>query len=342
MNNRNLVSMGTVCVALLVSGMTLNAEERGRSLKIIEVKRIWDKAPHNAFTDLVRFNDQWFCAFREGRSHVSDDGKVRVIRSEDGVEWRSVALMEWDGGDVRDPKLSITATGQLMLNGAVRFLQPVDGNRHQSVTWLSDNGENWSKPFACASGLGTWRWSVTWHKGVAYSFGYSGKDKGGCLYSSKDGKTWETIKAKVYPEGEYGANETSLLCLENDTAYCLLRRDVGSRATGLLGISNPPYTDWEWKCLGVRIGGPKMIRLSNGRLLAAVRLYGGEGWQPAHTSLGWIDPESGRFTEALKLPSGGDTSYAGLVLYDDLLWVSYYSSHKGKTAIYLTKVKIDM
>ena len=178
MNNRNLVCMGTVCVALLFSGMTLNAEESRRALKIIEVKRIWDKAPHNAFTDLVRFNDRWFCAFREGRSHVSDDGKVRVLRSEDGVEWRSVALMEWDGGDVRDPKLSITATGQLMLNGAVRFLQPVDGNRQQSVTWLSDNGENWSKPFACASGLGTWRWSVTWHKGVAYSFGYSGKDKG--------------------------------------------------------------------------------------------------------------------------------------------------------------------
>ncbi len=45
--------------------------------------------------------------------------------------------------------------------------------------------------------------------------------------------------------------------------------------------------------------------------------------------------------KALKLPSGGDTSYAGLVLHNGLLWVSYYSSHEEKTAIYLAKVKLD-
>ena len=42
----------------------------------------------------------------------------------------------------------------------------------------------------------------------------------------------------------------------------------------------------------------------------------------------------------LKLPSGGDTSYAGLVWHDGLLWVSYYSSHEGKTSIYLAKVRL--
>ena len=37
---------------------------------------------------------------------------------------------------------------------------------------------------------------------------------------------------------------------------------------------------------------------------------------------------------------GGDTSYAGLVWREDLLWISYYSSHEGKTSIYLAKVSI--
>ena len=50
---------------------------------------------------------------------------------------------------------------------------------------------------------------------------------------------------------------------------------------------------------------------------------------------------NGKLTEALKLPSGGDTSYAGLVWHDGLLWISYYSSHEGKTNIYLAKVRID-
>jgi hypothetical protein len=41
-----------------------------------------------------------------------------------------------------------------------------------------------------------------------------------------------------------------------------------------------------------------------------------------------------------KLPSGGDTSYAGLVWHDGVLWVSYYSSHEGKSAVYLAKVNV--
>ena len=45
--------------------------------------------------------------------------------------------------------------------------------------------------------------------------------------------------------------------------------------------------------------------------------------------------------EVLELPSGGDTSYAGMVLKDGILWVSYYSSHEGKTSIYLAKVGIE-
>jgi hypothetical protein len=40
-----------------------------------------------------------------------------------------------------------------------------------------------------------------------------------------------------------------------------------------------------------------------------------------------------------KFPPGGDTSYLDLVWYNDLLYVSYYSSHQGKTSIYLAQIK---
>ena len=40
------------------------------------------------------------------------------------------------------------------------------------------------------------------------------------------------------------------------------------------------------------------------------------------------------------LPSGGDCSYPGLVWHENLLWMSYYSSHEDNhTSIYLAKVK---
>ena len=54
----------------------------------------------------------------------------------------------------------------------------------------------------------------------------------------------------------------------------------------------------------------------------------------------WLDPEAGRLEEFLTLPSGGDTSYAGLAWHDGRLWVSYYSSHEGKASIYLAQVKL--
>ena len=41
----------------------------------------------------------------------------------------------------------------------------------------------------------------------------------------------------------------------------------------------------------------------------------------------------------LRLPSGGDTSYPGMVWHNDQLWISYYSSHEEKTSIYLAKVR---
>jgi hypothetical protein len=47
---------------------------------------------------------------------------------------------------------------------------------------------------------------------------------------------------------------------------------------------------------------------------------------------------SGDFKEILRLPSGGDTSYAGMLMYGGYLWISYYSSHEGKTSVYIAKV----
>lgn len=333
---RSPLALATAClIAPLLVGPSLLAQPEPPAMELVSVRKIWDQAPHNAFTDLIRFQDRWYCAFREGQSHISDDGKLRVLRSENGDDWTTAALIHWNGGDLRDAKLSLTADGQLMLSGAVRFLEPRQGHQHQSVSWLSPDGEHWSEPFACPTGLGTWRWSVTWHDSTAYSFGYSGKDKQGCLYRSADGKTWEIVKDDVFPDVESYGNETSILFLDDDTAYCLLRRD-GKPDSALLGQARPPYTDWKWSDLGTRIGGPKMIAYRPNLFIAGVRLYDGN----PRTSLCWVDPAKPSLTEALALPSGGDSSYPGLVLHQGLLWVSYYASHEGKSSIYLAQVRL--
>jgi len=46
------------------------------------------------------------------------------------------------------------------------------------------------------------------------------------------------------------------------------------------------------------------------------------------------------YTPALTLPSSGDNSYPGFVWHDNSLWMLYYSSHEGKTGIYLAKIRL--
>jgi hypothetical protein len=272
--------------------------------------------------------------FREGKGHVSPDGALRVITSPDGDEWQSAALITSENSDLRDAKITVTPDGRLMLAGAEAINKPTT-HRHQSLVWFSEDGQRWSDKHEVGV-HDNWLWRITWHKGQAYGFGYGCRNdnRGIRLFHCSDGKSFDTLIEKASVEGTY-PNETSMVFMPDDTCYCLLRQD-GQPNNGYLGTSRPPYAQWSWKKLNLRIGGPHMIRLPDGRFLAAVRLYD----SPVRTSLCWLDPEQGTLTEALRLPSGGDTSYAGLVWHDDLLWVSYYSSHEGKTAIYLARVSV--
>lgn len=309
--------------------------------KLVGVRRIWDKATHNAFTDLVRFGGEWFCVFREGKGHVSPDGSLRVLTSADAIHWKSAALIQDSAADLRDAKLTVTPDGRLMLSGA-GAMHDTSQFKHQSMAWFSNNGKQWSS----ATEIGErdyWLWRTTWFSGDAYSVGYqtntSAPDRHVRLYKSTDGKKFEVLVDRLFSAGY--PNETSLRFQDDGTCYCLLRRDHDTK-TGQLGVSSPPYTQWQWKDLDVRIGGPHMIFLPDGRVVAAVRLYDDK----VRTSLCWLDLKSGSLREFMTLPSGGDTSYPGLVWHNDALWVSYYSSHesntntKFKSAIYLAQVQV--
>lgn len=313
--------------------------------QLVDVRKIWDEAPHNAFTDLVHHRGEWFCVFREGKAHVSPDGKLRVIVSKDGVKWESAALISSPLGDLRDAKITVTPRGELMLNGAVAVPQPAD-KRHQSFAWFSKDGRTWGEAVPVGD-ADFWLWRVTWWKKQAYGIGYSTNPDRNLrtirLYQSKDGRRYETLVTDLGVKQSPG--ETAIRFQKDGTALCLLRRDPyrgdppisDSAATAVLGRAKPPYKEWTWRDLGVRIGGPNFIELPDGRYVAVVRLHDGK----TRTSLCWLDPAAGTLKEFLPLPSDGDSSYAGLVWREGLLWISYYSSHEGKTSIYLAKVRFS-
>ncbi|RAO41535.1 hypothetical protein GAR06_05630 [Micromonospora saelicesensis] len=304
---------------------------RRPTAEVTAVRRIGDSAPHSAFTDLVRYAGSWFCAFREARTHLRDDGVLRVLTSTDGRSWTSAAVIAQAGTDLRDPRFVARPDGRLQLLAAAATGAAT--RTFQTVTWLSTDGHAWGDPTPVGE-PGVWVWRAAWHDDAMYGVGYATREpRFARLYRSTDGvdlRQWvPTLFEAGYP------NESGLVFAPDGTALCLLRRDAGT-ASAQLGRAVPPYRDWTWTDLGVQVGGPALLRLPDGLLLAGVRLHDGE----VRTAICVVDPDRSELTELVALPSGGDTSYPGLVWHDDLLWVSYYSSHEGRTCVYLAEVSL--
>lgn len=364
---------------------------------LIQGTKIWDRPDPRMrpeLSDLVRFKDHWYCGFREGVQHNNHpSGRARIIRSADGGRWDTAALFVWDGADVREPKFSITAEGRLMVNTSVAFVSreprpdprkkretrtayfqldepgAPDSEREQdvarqSVTWLSDDGLNWSSAYACPTGVNTWRWEVSWFNGMGYSIGYeNARDRTGTLYRTRDGKNWRVLKSEFFPGGR--GNEASLAFGADGTAYCLLRdacqrtsldSDVtalrsdgheiragqGRRVHGdclpMLGIGKAPYyQEWTWKPFDVDygpeqggpqpaatqfrapLGGPKLIRLRDGRFAAAARMLGPDR-DDGRITLFLMDPERPLLSVLAECTG---TTYGGIAEHEGRLWASH-------------------
>lgn len=315
--------------------------------ELVSVKKIWDRAPHNGFTDLVRFKDQFFCCFREGLDHVGGDGVIRILGSKDGEAWEDFAGVVEQGVDLRESKLEITPDGQqlyLLCGGSIyEGGKELKGRRTRYAT--STDGKVWT-PTQKLLGEGDWLWRVAINPadkkfygmadniypttgGPKYEAEYSLKS-----YVSADGHEWQqlgTLSVTGQP------NQPTLRFLRDGRAMALVRRNTEDKG-GIIGVAPPPYRDWQWAKTSMRISGPNFIELPDGTLIAGTRSYG-KKYTDNRMLLSTMTATS--LTPLLELPSNGsDVGYPGLVWHDGLLWVSYNSSHEGKTCVYLAKVRL--
>lgn len=313
------------------------------------VKQIWSNGSHCAFTSIERFKGRYYCTFREGATHIFDsqgnaEGKVRILASDDGEKWESVAFIGKAGFDLRDPKLSVTPEGKLMviIGGSIYRNRKLEGCVPHVV--FSEDGKTFSepKPIELDKKMHTghdWLWRITWYDGVGYGVSYSKASNNEIvthLMKTNDGIKYTLVKSfnhDGYP------NEATVRFLPDGRMAIMLRRDQGD-CKAMWGLSHAPYTDWEWRKMEFRLGGPDFIVLDDDHLVAGGRT----NYVPsASKTTIFTGKNSGRFEEVITLPSGGDTSYPGFLIVGNELWVSYYSTHETKNAsIYLAKIPLDL
>jgi hypothetical protein len=337
--------------AAIASGAMPQAagEETAEQKYVVSIDRIWDRPGHAAFTDIIAQGDDLYCTFREGSGHVPGlDGVVRVIRTRDGANWESVAVLEERHADLRDPKLSITPSGRLMVNMGASFYHGKKRLGIESrIAFAEGDGSAFGRPQQVVfpkemAATGNWLWRVTWHEGVAW----------GCVQQLHEEDSAESRRAlrlvrsrdaihfeEVAQLDVDSPSETTLRFRADGTMVAMIRCE-GTPPIGRIGVARPPYTQWKFIDTNKRLGGPNFVQLPGGKWLA-----GSRGYEPggAKTQLFWLDLETARFQDVLTFPSGGDNSYPGFVIDAPkrCVYVSYYSSHEGKAAIYLATLRLD-
>lgn len=320
--------------------------------------RIWgDGSKHGAFTSIIEFKGKYYVSFREADSHVFDDdgvarGATRILASADGNKWESVAYLTEEGIDLRDPKLSITPDGRLMVLIGGSEYQPGPGpllSRCPRVSFSSD-GVNFTTPqkisinSKTANGM-DWLWRVDWRDGVGYGVVYSllaenprAVETGAVisLLKTVDGINYEDVANFNVPDFP---NETTVHFFPDGRMGMMVREDSGDQL-GYWAVSKAPYTDWTFEKMDIQVGGPDFFIKSNDEVIMGSRDYRVAG---QHTTIIRKGNAAGEFKDVVTLPSSGDCSYPGFIKVGNELWVSYYSTHETKkSSVYLAKLPMSM
>ena len=311
----------------------------------IRVERIYSDENYNAFTSLLKFKGRFYCAFRSGEAHVyGRDGITKIISSRDGIKWKEVASLSARGYDLRDPKLSVSPDGNIMviMGGSVyEGKNCLGGLTH--VSFSNKRGAKFSAPQAVRldADIRTdfdWLWRVSWHKGTGYGAVYKMKEDTDSvdISSLRLVKTENGIDYQLITELEIGGrpNEATIRVMPDGEMLMLVRREEKDRKA-YLGKSKFPYSSWTFIEMPYFIGGPDFLALDEEHFVGGGRIDG------KYTGLVSFTRD-GDFREMLKLPSNADSSYPGFVLENEKLFISYYSSHEtGVTSIYFAEIPLS-
>lgn len=344
-------------VTSLLCALTLTGSAHAANLPVVKVtniRRVFHNGEHNAFTDLVRFNGQYYLTFRscpDGHM-VHPTASIIIMVSDDLKDWKQVHRFSVKERDTRDPHFLVfkeklfVYTGTWYSGTTTLKREDYTLNKHLGYAAWSADGKTWNSPVMLEGTYGHYIWRAETFGDKAYLCGRRMKeftqqnrsDRSlieSAMLESDDGLVWRT---RALFQETYG-DETTFR-FEADGSVIAIGRRGGGNAQ--LCKSKPPYTEWERSDLDRYIGGPLLARWGKHYVVGGRRNVKGVG---AKTSMCWF--VDGKLHEFAQLPSGGDNSYPGfLQLSPTRAAMSWYSSHekdasgKSITAIYMADLEI--
>jgi hypothetical protein len=308
------------------------------------LRRLVVDGKHNAFTALVRWQNEYWCAFRKGTDHGSTDGNITLLRSEDAETWTEALHLDILADD-RDPQLLVTPDRLLLYS----LSWTANRQRLQSYVSYTEDGNSWSDPQPVYES-GYFLWKPTAHDGRFYAGAHrkgSMTERGVNLIASDDGIAWE--KVSTLREGQ-GESETTLLFGPEGRLIAFVRNVTDLR--GSIREASPPYTEWTERTAGYHLSGHSVHQFNGVTYLLSRHL---DDRARAASSIGGLSAgtmiytfEEGTLRPYCLLPGRHDCSYTGAVQMGDEMLVSYYSSHEypdwveknGPADIYLAWVPL--
>lgn len=305
----------------------------------IVVKKIYGNGNYCAFTSLVEYRGKYYCAFREGETHVADgdDGVIRIISSEKGDMWNLEETLYMENVDLRDPNLSVMPNGKLLLLCGAR-MKNEDGN-YVTKTYYSIKKNKKSsfrdlKPVVLPPSVDgvfcAWCWKLTWGKKYGYTIEYrhDGMKWRVDLLRTKDGRHYEHITELAISNAP---TEGKVAFTDKGQMLAIVR----TNDKGYYGYSAYPFREWKWERMPFFVGGHDIL-INGNYLICASRCQTPKGNK---TQIYYTDVNTISEGVRLTLPSGGDNGYCGLLSVDNEWWISYYSAHEySKPSIYLARI----
>ena len=336
--------------------------EPGPTSLQMETWVVADDGQHNAFTDMLFWHGQYWLVYVSSPSHfASNKSRLVLSRSSDAHHWQEVRKFDGAGQDIRDPKLGIV-NDQLFLYALLN--QKFDPEPYKTIVTSSPNGLDWAAiqaitPDGWLLGRPATLDGTTW-----YAPAHRTDEGSAVLLRSVDGVNW-VIHSTIYTGNVERADETALHFLKKGGFLAVTRLEAGSSVFGseqavtLISIALPPYTTWVETARSpiTRLDGPVLFSVHD-RIYAVgrrqpyyfsqlhpetssglARRFGlvpemwrkqGSVFEQKRTALFLVDKNGSGLTYLADLPSSGDTSYAGVVVKDEKVFISYYSNEPSK------------